>query len=141
MMNASSISLSFSDIHQLQADQRVPTKSPLPPIIPSNSQQNDKYGNVDDIKLDVEVIEENHVPLKLFDGRKQSLDELNAESMEYIWLRRIKEIFLHMNTSTNGEDDPFVEFDMNLAKTDMADACDRYIENERITLMKQVRFL
>jgi len=112
----------------------------LPPITPSKSRQNGEYEKVDDIKPDAEVIEANSLPLKLFDGKKQSLGELNAESMTYIWLRRIKEIFLHMSAGRDDEDDPFIEFDMNLAKTDMANTCDRYIENERITLTKQVCF-
>ncbi len=80
------------------------------------------------------------MPLKLFDGKKQSLNELNAQSMDYIWQRRIKEIFLRMNIGRDDKDDSFVEFDMNLAKTDLANTCDRYMENERITLTKQVCF-
>jgi hypothetical protein len=38
------------------------------------------------------------------------------------------------------EDDPFVEFDMNLAKMDLTNTCDRYIENERLALAKKVIF-
>ncbi len=129
---------SFSDGIKLQHDQRLSTKDPLPPITPGKSQQNDEYEKVDNRQPDVEGIEENSLPLKLFDGKKQSLGELNAESMAYIWLRRIKEIFLHMSTGKDDGNDPFIEFDMNLAKTDMANTCDRYIENERITLTKQV---
>jgi hypothetical protein len=129
---------SLSDAVQLQQEQRLPTKGPLPPITPANTQKNDEDEKFDEKNADAEVLEGNHLPLKLFDGKKQSLDELNAESMAYIWLRRIKEIFLHMNTGRDEENDPFVEFDMDLAKTDMANTCDRYIENERSTLMKQV---
>jgi hypothetical protein len=141
LKNVTSSRLSFADVAQLQQEQRLPTKDPLPPITRVNSQKNDEDEKVDGKNPDAEVLEENHLPLKLFDGKKQSLDELNAESMAYIWLRRIKEIFLHMNTGRDDENDPFVEFNMNLAKTDMANTCDRYIENERITLMKQVCFL
>jgi hypothetical protein len=136
--NIKSPPLALSDVVKLQQDQRLPTKNPLPPITSNNSQQNDEYENVDDGKPDIEVIKGHNLPLKLFDGKKQSLDQLNAESMTYIWLRRIKEIFLHMDAGTNDKDDPFIEFDMNLAKTDMANTCDRYMENERITTMKQV---
>jgi hypothetical protein len=128
--------LSTVNVAKSVSGQKLQTKESLPPITPRKSQQTDEY----DKRQDVEDIKDNHLPLKLFDGKKQSLDELNAESMTYIWLRRFKEIFLHMN---NGEDDtngtdPFVEFDMNLAKADMADTCDRYIENERFALTKQV---
>lgn len=128
------------DIVQSMQSFKLPTKDPLPPIRSDNSRQSDDYEKVDDKRQDVEAVKDNYLPLKLFDGKKQSLDELNAESMQYIWLRRFKEIFLHMN---NGEDnnngiDPFVEFDMNLAKIDMANTCDRYIENERFVLTRQV---
>jgi len=133
---ASPNGLSTVNVPKSVSGQKLQTKESLPPITPRKSQQTDEYDN----KQDAPDIKDNHLPLKLFDGKKQSLDELNAESMTYIWLRRFKEIFLHMN---NGEDDTdgtdsFVEFDMNLAKADMADTCDRYIENERFALTKQV---
>jgi hypothetical protein len=131
---------SLDDAVKYQHDQRLSTKAPLPPITQSKSQQNDEYEKVDNRKSDIEVSERNSMPLKLFDGKKQSMNELNAQSMAYIWQRRIKEIFLHMNIGRDDKDDPFVEFDMNIAKIDMANTCDRYIENERITLTKQVCF-
>ncbi|CAF3290464.1 unnamed protein product [Rotaria socialis] len=114
--------------------QMLSKKNPLPTIPSSKSQLSD-----DNSRPDIDVAEDNYLPLKLFDGKKQSLDELNPESMTYIWMRRMKEIFLHMNDGRNNNDeiDPFVEFDMKLAKADITKTCDRYIENERITLTKQ----
>ncbi len=35
------------------------------------------------------------------------------------------------------KDDPFVEFDMNVAKTDLTNTCDRYIKSERLALKKK----
>ncbi|CAF1503578.1 unnamed protein product [Adineta ricciae] len=112
---------------------RLSTKEILPPIMPNKSQLYDENDQ------DVQVTTDKSFPLKLFDGKKQSLDELNAESMTYIWLRRFKEIFLHMNDGEDDHDevDSFVEFDLNLAKIDLANTCDRYIENERFILAKQ----
>ena len=79
------------------------------------------------------------LPLKLFDGKKQSLRELSEETMSYLWLRRIKEIFLRMADGKDYQDfDRFVEFDMDLARTDLMNTCDRYIENERLALSKKV---
>jgi hypothetical protein len=129
-----------SDAGKRQQEQTLSRKDQRLPIPPDKSQLvNDDA--CDDTTPDDEVAEQNSMPLKLFDGKKQSLDELSAESMTYIWMRRMKEIFLHMNNSKNENDeiDPFVEFDMKLAKADIDKTCDRYIENERITVMNQVK--
>jgi hypothetical protein len=138
--NDASSDPSFYDIVKQQQEHRISPKDPLPPITQGKPQQNDEQEKVDTRKPDVEVSEGNSMPLKLFDGKKQSLNELNAQSMDYIWQRRIKEIFLRMNIGRDDKDDSFVEFDMNLAKADLANTCDRYMENERITLTKQVCF-
>ncbi|CAF2031712.1 unnamed protein product [Rotaria magnacalcarata] len=128
--------ISIGNQDQLQT---LSKKNPLPPIASSKSQLSDGNKKDDNNRPEIDVAEENYLPLKLFDGKKQSLDELNPESMTYIWMRRMKEIFLHMNDGRNNNDeiDPFVEFDMKLAKADITKTCDRYIENERVTLMKQ----
>ncbi|CAF1393835.1 unnamed protein product [Adineta ricciae] len=87
---------------------------------------------------DSELIDQSFLPLKLFDGKKQSLNELSEESMSYLWLRRIKEIFLRLaDGKDDRDDDRFVEFDMDLAKIDLMNTCDRYIENERLALSKK----
>ena len=88
---------------------------------------------------DSELVDQAFLPLKLFDGKKQSLRELSEETMSYLWLRRIKEIFLRMADGKDYQDfDRFVEFDMDLARTDLMNTCDRYIENERLALSKKV---
>ncbi|CAF1343170.1 unnamed protein product [Adineta steineri] len=113
------------------------TKEALPPIPPSRANPDNDYDGIDDNVHDFNTIDEDSLPLKLFDGKKQSLDELSEESMSYLWFRRIKEIFLHMDyTKDNQADDPFIEFDMDLARVDLINACDRYIENERIIITK-----
>ena len=129
---------SFYNLVKHEQNHRLPTKDPLPPIKRDNFEPDDDQSMTEYIKPNIEATEENSLPLKLFDGKKQSLNELNAASMAYIWQRRIKQIFLRMNVGRDDKDDPFVAFDMNLAKTDMANTCDRYIENERIALTKQV---
>lgn len=104
-------------------------KSVIPPIISGHNTQ------------DAELTDENFLPLKLFDGKKQSLNELSEESMSYLWLRRVKEIFLRMaDGKDDRDDDRFVEFDLDLARVDLMNTCDRYIENERLALSKKVTF-
>ncbi|CAF1256342.1 unnamed protein product [Didymodactylos carnosus] len=71
------------------------------------------------------------LPLKIFDGTKTSINDLTEASITYMWLRRIKEIFLAMSKRSN--DDPFVERDMAIAKADMHQTCTRYIESIRPT--------
>jgi hypothetical protein len=122
-------------------DGRLANKEALPPIPSARSNYHDDYNNTDNNEQDFETIDEGYLPLKLFDGKKQSLNELSEESMSYLWLRRIKEIFLHMGDGKDEqENDPFVEFDMNLARTDLVNTCDRYIENEQLALAKKVIF-
>ncbi|CAF1354323.1 unnamed protein product, partial [Didymodactylos carnosus] len=67
------------------------------------------------------------LPLKIFDGAKISISSLTEASVSYIWLRRIKEIFLAMYKV----DERFVQVDMDIAKQEMHDTCDRYIESVR----------
>jgi hypothetical protein len=120
-------------------DGRLGNKKVIPPI---GTNRLDESKDDDNNEQDFEIIDKGSLPLKLFDGKKQSLNELSEESMSYLWLRRIKEIFLHMaDGKDEEEDDPFVEFDMNLARTDLTNTCDRYIENERLALTKKVRFV
>lgn len=112
------------------ADKMLSHKSVIPPIL-SNPDARDS-----------EITDQDFLPLKLFDGKKQSLNELSEESMSYLWLRRIKEIFLRMaDGKDNRDDDRFVEFDMDLARIDLMSTCDRYIENERLALSKKVIFI
>lgn len=127
---------------QNSKDGRSGGQRKLPPIPPARSHRDADDDNGADNEEDFEIVDEDSLPLKLFAGKKQSLSELSEESMSYIWLRRIKEIFLRMGDSKDEQnDDPFVEFDMNLAKTDLANTCDRYIENERPPLIKKVSFI
>ncbi|CAF1148691.1 unnamed protein product [Adineta steineri] len=118
------------------------SKDVLPPISTERLNRGNEYDNTDDSEEHFEIIDEGCLPLKLFDGKKQSLSELSDESMSYLWFRRIKEIFLRMDDGKDGqEDDPFVEFDMSLARTDLMKTCDRYIENERSAVTKKVSFI
>ncbi|CAF2711151.1 unnamed protein product [Rotaria sp. Silwood2] len=124
-------------IRNLKGD-RLGNKEKLPPIPPARSYFDDDDDDVNDNDQDFELINEDSLPLKLFAGKKQSLTELSEESMSYLWLRRIKEIFLRMGDGKDEQvDDPFVEFDINLGKADLANTCDRYIENERPALTKK----
>lgn len=123
-------------------DGRLGAQNKIPPIPSARSHRDVDGDNVDDNGQDFEVVDEGSLPLKLFAGKKQSLSELSEESMSYIWLRRLKEIFLRMSDGKDEQnDDTFVEFDVSLAKTDLANTCDRYIENERPPLMKKVAYL
>ena len=116
-------------------------KAPLPPIQAAGINHDHRSNDLDDDQQDWQIVDESSLPLKLFDGKKQSLSELSEESMSYLWLRRIKELFLHMADGKDEQDnDPFVLFDMNLAKTDLINTCDRYIENERIAVTNKVIF-
>jgi len=139
--NVGPVHKSDSNVTKSSSDDRAKNKDVLPPIPSARSRRDDKYNNTDNNEQDFEVIDEGFLPLKLFDGKKQLLNEISEESMSYLWVRCIKEIFLHMGDGKDEQDDdPFVEFDMNLAKTDMANTCDRYIENERLALSKKVIF-
>ena len=68
---------------------------------------------------------ENALPLKVFDGTKRGIIDVSQQSRSYFWLRRIKEIFLKMGTTN----EPFVAFDMELARTDMLATCDVYLRH------------
>lgn len=78
--------------------------------------------------------QDNSLPLKIFDGTKKAISDVSEQSRSYFWLRRIKEIFLHMGTS----DSPFVDFDMSLARVDMLITCDIYLQNDLSKLRKKV---
>ncbi|CAF1307133.1 unnamed protein product [Adineta ricciae] len=113
-------------------------KEVIPPIPPSRTNLDNNYDDINGNTAYLDTADEDSLPLKLFDGKKQSLSELSEEFMSYLWFRRIKEIFLHMDSGRDGQDeDPFIEFDMNLARIDLMNACDRYIENERIIVTKK----
>lgn len=79
--------------------------------------------------------QESSLPLKIFDGTKRAITDVSEQSRSYFWLRRIKEIFLQMGTS----DEPFIEFDMALAQTDMLTTCDVYLRNDFNKLKKKVQ--
>ncbi|CAF4071804.1 unnamed protein product [Adineta steineri] len=140
LRNTNNMHMPFNTIleaHKRFKPNTLGTKEVLPPIPPSRTNLDNDYGDIDDSVQDFDTIDEDSLPLKLFDGKKQSLDELSEESMSYLWFRRIKEIFLHIDyTKDNQADDPFIEFDMDLARVDLINACDRYIENERIIVTK-----
>lgn len=67
------------------------------------------------------------LPMKVFQAKKTSVKDLSQALCAYLWFRRIKEIFLVMGK----QNDAFTRFDMQLARTDMIQTCDQYLENER----------
>ncbi|CAF1079318.1 unnamed protein product [Didymodactylos carnosus] len=76
--------------------------------------------------------DESFLPPKIFDGSKSSINDLSQASSSYIWLRRIKEIFLQMGKNKKTDDeDPFVNYDMEIARDDMLKTFKQYIENQR----------
>ncbi|CAF4085925.1 unnamed protein product, partial [Rotaria sordida] len=67
------------------------------------------------------------LPTKVFDGQKKSVNDLNQAASSYVWFRRIKEIFLVMGD----ENDAFSCSEMGLARNDMIETCDQYLESLR----------
>ncbi|CAF1462059.1 unnamed protein product [Didymodactylos carnosus] len=68
------------------------------------------------------------LPTKLFTAKKTSVNGLSQAACSYLWFRRIKEIFLVMEK----QNDAFSSFDMELARTDMIQTCEQYLESERL---------
>jgi hypothetical protein len=81
--------------------------------------------------IDKKISEEEkmHIPLKIFDGKKVSISELNQASSSYLWLRRIKEIFLVFGT--DAENDPLVIHDTNYARKEMMETTEIFLENAK----------
>jgi hypothetical protein len=67
------------------------------------------------------------LPTKVFKAKKTSVNDLSQAACSYLWFRRIKEIFLVMGK----QNDAFTRFDMELARTDMIQTCEQYLESER----------
>ncbi|CAF0941147.1 unnamed protein product [Rotaria sordida] len=67
------------------------------------------------------------LPTKVFQAKKTSVKDLSQALCSYLWFRRIKEIFLVMGKQNNA----FTRFDMELARNDMIQTCEQYIESER----------
>lgn len=67
------------------------------------------------------------LPTKVFQAKKTSVKDLSQALCSYLWFRRIKEIFLVMGR----QNDAFTRFDMELARKDMIQTCEQYIESER----------
>lgn len=67
------------------------------------------------------------LPTKVFKSKKTSVNNLSQGCCSYLWFRRIKEIFLVMGKQI----DAFSKFDMDLARTDMIQTCEQYLESER----------
>jgi hypothetical protein len=81
--------------------------------------------------VDKEISEEEkmHLPLKIFDGKKASISDLNQASSSYLWLRRIKEIFLVFGR--NAENDPLVIHDTNYARKEMMKTTEIFLQNAK----------
>jgi len=67
------------------------------------------------------------LPTKVFKAKKTSINDLSQAACSYLWFRRIKEIFLVLGK----QNDAFSRFDMELARTDMIQTCEQYLESER----------
>jgi hypothetical protein len=67
------------------------------------------------------------LPTKVFKAKKTSVNDLSQAACSYLWFRRIKEIYLVMGK----QNDAFSRFDMELARTDMIQTCEQYLESER----------
>jgi hypothetical protein len=73
--------------------------------------------------------EKMHLPLKIFDGKKASITDLTEASSSYLWLRRIKEIFLVFGT--NAENDPLIIHDTNYARNEMIETTEIFLKNAK----------
>ena len=67
------------------------------------------------------------LPTKVFKAQKKSITDLSQAACSHLWFRRIKEIFLCMGK----QNDAFTRFDMDLARTDMIETCEQYLESQR----------
>ncbi len=109
------------------------SKSPLPAI---NSQRNTIFNPPvslpvsKDVSTKISFTSEEADPalaIGVFKAKKTSVNDLSQAACSYLWFRRIKEIFLIMGK----QNDAFSRFDMELARTDMIQACQQYLESER----------
>ncbi|CAF3043356.1 unnamed protein product [Rotaria sp. Silwood2] len=106
-------------------------KTPLPAI---NSHQNTKpVAVVPSKNMSLTINNSIHdetdlvLPTKVFQAKKNSVKDLSQALCSYLWFRRIKEIFLVMGK----QNDAFTRFDMELARNDMIQTCEQYLESER----------
>lgn len=67
------------------------------------------------------------LPTRVFLAKRTSVKDLSQSLCLYLWFRRIKEIFLVMGK----QNDSFTRFDMELARNDMIQTCEQYIESQR----------
>jgi hypothetical protein len=63
----------------------------------------------------------------LLTKKKKSVNDLSKTISYHLWFHRIKEIFLVMGK----QNDAFSRFDMDLARKDMIQTCEQYLESER----------
>jgi hypothetical protein len=107
--------------------------SPLPVI---QNQQNERSNSTIPLTISKEVPPTNPstsdeidllLPMKVFAANKTSVKDLSQALCSHLWFRRIKEIFLVWGK----QNDAFTRFDMDLARKDMIQTCDQYLENER----------
>ena len=109
------------------------SKPPLSPITKSRNTQSNRpvSGNVSNnpSSTSLPITDETNLvlPAKVFKAKKTSVNDLSQAACTHLWFRRIKEIFLVMGK----QNDPFTRFDMDLARTDMIQTCEQYLESER----------
>jgi hypothetical protein len=100
------------------------SKSPLPAIINQQNKQSNSATSTTSAASDETDLA---LPTKVFKAKKTSVNDLSQAACSYLWFRRIKEIFLVLGK----QNDAFSRFDMELARTDMIQTCEQYLESER----------
>ena len=63
---------------------------------------------------------------QVFQAKKKNIQDLTEDLCTYLWFRRIREIFLVMGRVK----DDFMQRDMELAREDMIDTCEKYLDSE-----------
>lgn len=108
-------------------------RPPLPAInnqknthsVPSNlpTVSNDVSPIISSLSGEMDLV----LPTKVFKAKKTSVNDLSQAASFHLWFRRIREILLVMGK----QNDAFSRFDMDLARTDMIQTCEQYLESER----------
>ena len=112
------------------------SKQPTPPLPAIKSQQNEQPDTPKSVVVSTDISStvssmsdemDLTLPTKVFKAKKTSVNDLSQAACSYLWFRRIREIFLVMGK----QNDAFTRFDMDLARKDMIQTCEQYLESER----------
>ena len=111
-------------------------KQPTLPLPAIKNQQNEEFKSSISLTTSKDASLEIHSPSDEFDlalravvfrAKKTSVNDLSQGACSYLWFQRFKEIFLLLGK----QNDAFSRFDMELARTDMIQTCEQYLESER----------